>query len=36
MHVIECALGNTGVPVLNEIPVSSIPASFLEKLEHIY
>jgi len=36
VHVIECALGNTRVSALNEISVSSIPASFLEKLEHIY
>lgn len=35
MCVIERALGNVRVSVLNEIPVSSIPASFLEKLEHI-
>lgn len=36
MHVIECALGNVRVSVLNEISVSSIPDSFLKKLEHTY
>lgn len=36
MRVIECTLGNVRGSVLNEISVSRIPASFLEKLEHIY